>query len=351
MNNLKDELKQITKKRLFWPIVALLVVLIFDTVFIKGFLSIEIKNGNLYGRIIDIINRASSLVVLAVGMTLVIATGGIDISVGSVVAISGAIVVQLLGAGETANTPFFVCILLALAASVVLGAWNGLLVAKIGVQPVVATLILMVAGRGIAQLITNGQIPTTQHKPFSYIAGFLPGLPLPFSIFIVAVVLMIAGLAVKRTALGLFIESIGVNPIASKFTGITVQRVVFFTYAISGLCAGIAGLMISSMIKAADSNNAGYLIEMDAILAVAIGGNSTNGGRFSITASVIGALVIQCLTTTLYALGVSPQILPVVKALVVVAICLMQSEAFHRKIAGIFNWNRRLQHEKTAVKL
>jgi len=184
MSELKDKLKRLMKMRLFWPIVTLLAVLIFDTIFIKGFLAIEIKNGNLYGRLIDIINRASSLMILAVGMTLVIATGGIDISVGSTVAISGAIVVQLLGAGETANTPFYVCIILALLVSVILGAWNGFLVAKIGVQPVVATLILMVAGRGIAQLITNGQIPTTQHKPFSYIAGFLPGLPLPFSIFL-----------------------------------------------------------------------------------------------------------------------------------------------------------------------
>lgn len=350
MKNFKDKVKQITRKRLFWPILVLLMVLIFDMLFIEGFLRIEIKNGNLYGRIIDIVNRASSLVILAVGMTLVIATGGIDISVGSVVAISGAIVVQLLGVGEIANTPFFICILLALVASTVLGMWNGFLVAKIGVQPVVATLILMVAGRGIAQLITNGQIPTTQHKPFSYIAGFLPGLPLPFSIFIVAAVLVIAGLAVKKTALGLLIESVGVNATASKFAGIAVQRVVFLTYAISGLCAGVAGLMISSMIKAADSNNAGYLIEMDAILAVAIGGNSTRGGRFSIAASVVGALVIQCLTTTLYALGISPQVLPVVKALVVVAICLMQSEAFHRMISGIFKRNRGFYHEKAAAK-
>lgn len=346
MQNVNIMLKNLTKKRLFWPIVALLTVLIVDSIFIDGFLTIELKNGNLYGRIIDILNRSSSLIIITIGMTLVIATGGIDISVGSVVAISGAITVQLLGSGLTANTPFFICILIALAVSAILGCWNGFLVSKIGVQAVVATLILNVAGRGIAQLVTNGQIPTTQYKPFSYVAGFLPHLPIPFSIFIVGVVLTAVLLLVKKTPFGLFVESVGVNSEASRFAGLKAKKIVFITYAICGLCAGIAGIMISSMIKAADSNNAGLLIEMDAILAVAIGGNSMNGGKFSIAASCIGALIIQSLTTTLYAMGVSPQILPVVKAIVVVIICLFQSQATHKMILKLFSTNRRSKYEK-----
>ncbi len=347
MQNLVAVIKNLTKKRLFWPIVALLAVLIFDSIFIDGFLTIELKNGNLYGRIIDIINRSSSLIIITIGMTLVIATGGIDISVGSVVAISGAITVQLLGSGIAPNTPFILCIIVSLAVSALLGCWNGFLVSKIGVQAVVATLILNVAGRGIAQLVTNGQIPTTQYKPFAYIAGFLPHLPIPFSIFIVAVVLTAIVLFVKKTAFGLFVESVGINSKASKFAGLKAQRIVFATYAICGVCAGIAGLMISSMIKAADSNNAGLLIEMDAILAVAIGGNSMSGGKFSIAASVIGALIIQSLTTTLYAMGVSPEVLPVVKAIVVVIICLFQSEGTHKMVLKMFSTNRRLKYEKT----
>lgn len=350
MQNIFTWLKSLTKKRLFWPIVALITVLIIDSIFIDGFLTIELKNGNLYGRIIDIINRSSSLIIISIGMTLVIATGGIDISVGSVVAISGAITVQLLGSGTTPKTAFIICILLSLAAAAVLGCWNGFLVSKIGVQAVVATLILNVAGRGIAQLITNGQIPTTQYKPFAYIAGFLPHLPIPFSIFIVTVVLAGVLLLVKKTPFGLFLESVGINSSGSKFAGMNAQRIIFIAYVICGLCAGIAGLIISSMIKAADSNNAGLLIEMDAILAVAIAGNSMNGGKFSIMASVIGALIIQSLTTTLYAMGASPQILPVVKAVVVVIICLFQSEAFRSTIQKAFSKDRRLKYEK-AVKL
>jgi ribose/xylose/arabinose/galactoside ABC-type transport system permease subunit len=347
VQNLVTVIKNLTKKRLFWPIVALLAVLIFDSIFIDGFLTIELKNGNLYGRIIDIINRSSSLIIITIGMTLVIATGGIDISVGSVVAISGAITVQLLGSGIAPNTPFLLCIIASLAAAALLGCWNGFLVSRIGVQAVVATLILNVAGRGIAQLVTNGQIPTTQYKPFSYLAGFLPHLPIPFSIFIVAVVLTAIVLFVKKTAFGLFVESVGVNSKASRFAGLKAQRIVFATYAICGLCAGIAGLMISSMIKAADSNNAGLLIEMDAILAVAIGGNPMSGGKFSIAASVIGALIIQSLTTTLYAMGVSPEVLPVVKAIVVVIICLFQSEGTHKMILKVLSTHRRLKYEKT----
>lgn len=351
IKNIKYKIKELSKKRLFWPMTILVLVLIFDLIFIKGFFSIEIKNGNLYGRPIDIINRASALMILAIGMTLVIATKGIDISVGSVLAISGAIVAQLLGPQAAPHTPLVYCIILALVVSTILGCWNGFLVSKIGVSPVVATLILMVAGRGIAQCITKGQIPTVLYKPFCYIASFVPGIPLPFSIFIVAFVLLIAMLVVKKTAFGMFVESVGINPEASRFSGINVQKIIFMTYAFSGLCAGIAGLISASMIKAADANNAGYLIEMDAILAVAIGGTQLSGGKFSIMGSIIGALIIQSLTTTLYALGVSPEVLPVVKALFVVAICLLQSYDFRRIVLGVFGNERRRQHADLQAKL
>lgn len=346
MKSVIEKIQNLSKRRLFWPLVILILVFIFDFIFIDGFFSIEIKNGNLYGRLIDIVNRGSTLMILAVGMTLVIATKGIDISVGSVLAISGAIVAQMLGPAAEPAKPFILCIILALAVSTILGCWNGFLVAKIGIQPVVATLILMVAGRGIAQCITSGQIPTVQYKPFSYLASFVPGIPLPFSLFIVAVILIISLFVVKKTAFGMFVESVGINPESSRFSGLKVQKIIFFTYAFSGFCAGVAGLISASMIKAADANNAGLLIEMDAILAVAIGGTQLSGGRFSITASIIGALIIQSLTTTLYALGVSPQVLPVVKALAVVAICLLQSPDFRRIALGVFKRNRREQHAK-----
>jgi galactofuranose transport system permease protein len=323
-------LKAIPKKRLFWPFFVLGLILLFDLVVIPGFFSIEFRDGNLFGRLVDILNRGSVYIILAVGMTLVIATGGIDISVGSVLAISGAIVATMLGAGFEAQIPMALCIIVAVLVCIAIGCWNGFLVSKLGVQPVVATLIIMVAGRGIAQLVTKGQIPITNYLPFTYVAGFIPGIPLPTSVFIAAAVVIFALLMTKKTALGIFIESIGINPKASRFSGIKVSKLIFLAYAFAGLCAGIAGLIVCSQIKAADANNAGLLFEMDAILAVAIGGTSLMGGKFSIGASVIGALILQTLTTTLYALGVSPLVLPVVKALVVIAICLLQSEEFRK---------------------
>jgi len=170
--------KQFTSSQLCWPMVALLFVLLFNLFFTKDFFVVEIKDGHFYGVIIDVLNRATPLMVLAVGMTLVFATKGIDISVGSVIAISGAVVASLIGGKleyvdgiQTFVTlmPMPIAILIALLVSMMLGMWNGLLISKVGIQPIVATLILMVAGRGIAQLITQGQIITVYYKPFQFI--------------------------------------------------------------------------------------------------------------------------------------------------------------------------------------
>lgn len=350
---MQNRIKSITKSRLFWPFVILALMIVFNIIFVDDFLKIEIKDGNLFGRIIDIINRAAPLMLMAIGMTLVIATGGTDLSVGSVAAISGAIVCSLIGGDFNGATqhPFAVAILAALLISVIAGLWNGYLVGKLGIQPVVATLILYVAGRGIAQLITEGQIITVYYKPFAYLGGFAPGIPVPFSILIVAVVLTVVLIVLKKTALGLFIESVGVNHVSSRFTGISVTKIKVLVYTFSGLCAGIAGLIISSMIRAADANNAGLMYEMDAILAVAIGGTSTAGGRFSIGASMIGSLIVQSITTTLYAVGVPAQVLPLIKAVVVIVICLVQAEEFRRKALAVFIRKGGVLNEKAAVKL
>lgn len=326
--------------QVFWPLFALAVLLVFNFFFIKNFFALEIIDGHLYGSLIDILNRATPLMFMAIGMTLVIATGGIDISVGSVLAISGAVASIMIGGDMVfidgqqqyvSHYPMALAILVALLISVVCGIWNGLLIAKLGIQAMVASLILLVAGRGIAQLITDGNVITVYYKPFFYIgSGFLLGLP--FSIFLVAAFLAIIMWLVKKTAFGLFIEAIGSNVVSSRFTGLSVQKMIWTCYIISGLCAGIAGLIIASEVKSADSNNAGMFIELDAILAVVLGGNSMAGGRFSMIGSVIGALVVQALTTTIYAIGVPPEVTMVVKALVVVAIYLIQSQTVKKRI-------------------
>lgn len=337
-------LRRIVGARLFWPLLALALMLAFNLVFTKGFFHIEIKDGHLYGSLIDILNRAAPLMLIAIGLTLVIATGGIDISVGAVVAISGALVAMLIGGtlvlkGDVQEyvtlVPMPVAILVALAVSTAAGLWNGLLVSRVGMQPIVATLILIVAGRGVAQLITNGQIITIYYKPYFFVGnGFLLGLP--FSLYIVLAMLGLALFLTRRTALGLFIESIGINPKASRMAGINARNLLLCVYAFCSFCAGIAGLIVCSNVKSADGNNAGMYFELDAILAVVLGGTSTAGGKFYLLGSMVGALIIQTLTTTIYSIGVPPEITLVVKSIVVFLVMMFQSETFRRAVFGRF---------------
>jgi len=219
------------------------------------------------------------------------------------------------------------------AVAALCGLWNGMLVARVGMQPIIATLILMVAGRGIAQLITNGQIITIYYGPYFFLgSGYLLGLP--FSLFIVAAVFIALYLAITRSALGLFIQSVGINPEASRVAGIQARAIIVGVYAFCGACAGVAGLLISSNVKSADGNNAGQLIELDAILAVTLGGTALTGGRFSLVGSMIGTLIIQTLTYAIYSLGVPPEINLVVKAVVVFVVMLLQSPEFRAALRG-----------------
>ncbi len=322
------------RHHLAWPLITLVLLLIVNTVFNSSFLHLEWREGHLYGSLIDILNRAAPLVLVSLGMTMVIATRGIDISVGAVVAIAAAVAAWMIGgsvAGTETRFPLPLALLGALGVAAVCGLWNGVLVAKVGMQPIIATLILMVAGRGIAQLITDGQIITVYYKPFFFLGGgYLLGLP--FSVFIVAGVFLALYLAVTRTALGLFIQAVGINPTAARVAGVQARRLIVGAYAFCGACAGVAGLLISSNVKSADGNNAGQLIELDAILAVTLGGTALTGGRFSLVGSVIGALIIQTLTYAIYSLGVPPEINLVVKAGVVFAVMLLQSPEFRSEI-------------------
>ncbi|WP_438431801.1 ABC transporter permease [Gorillibacterium sp. sgz500922] len=324
---------RVAKHHLFWPFVILAGLLLFNLIYKPWFFSIQVKNGHLYGSLIDIINFGAPLALVAIGMTLIIATKGIDLSVGSVIALSGAISCLLISKAGDQNTLSIVLLSVgaALALSLFAGLWNGTLVSVFGIQPIVATLILMVAGRGVAQLITGGQIITVSSHKYEFIgAGWL--FMLPFSVFIVAVLFIAALFLTRKTALGLFIESVGSNPTASRLMGIRSRTILLAVYLFGSLCAGIAGLIISSNVSSADGNNAGLWYELDAILAVVIGGTSMNGGRFYLSGSLIGAMVIQTLTTTIYMTGIPSDTILVVKAVVVFAVCLIQSEKFRKKV-------------------
>jgi len=328
----------IVRHRLFWPAAVLVLLLVSNVFFAPRFFTITLQDGHLYGSLIDVLRSATPLALVALGMTMVIATGGIDLSVGSVMAISGAVACLLIG--DMSDQSNVAGVLLAcgaaLALSAVLGLWNGMLVAVIGIQPIIATLILMVAGRGIAQLLTGGQIINVSSPPFRVIgAGYVLGIPV--SVIIVAVVVAAAVLLVRRSALGVLIEAVGASPTASRLAGIRARGLTIMVYVFAATCAGIAGLIFSSNVASADSNAAGNLIELDAILAVVIGGTALTGGRFSIGGSVLGAVLISALDITTYTIGVPAETTLLFKAVVVVILCLSQSAAFR---AAVFRRRR-----------
>lgn len=311
-------------------LLSLILLLLYNLFFTKGFFNIEIMDGHLYGVLIDIIKRGGPLMFVSLGMTFVIATGGTDISVGSIMAITGAISATLIGGtvsgaiNTKAGMPMLIAILISLGVAVVCGLWNGFLVAGLGIQPLIVTLMLQVAGRGIAELITSGFVRNVYYPPFAYFGtGWLFGLP--FSIFVITLIAVIMHLFTRKTAFGLYLESAGSNRIAARLAGIKVKWVIWAAFAVCGLMSGIAGLLATSEIRAAEASTLGLFIELDAIMACIIGGNSMKGGRFTLAGSFIGAVLVQTLTTTIYMKGIPSETILVFKAIVLILVCLLQT--------------------------
>lgn len=321
-------IRRVTSSRYFWPLAALALILLANLLLSPEFFQIQARDGRLYGSIIDVLNRSAPVALLAIGMSLVIATGGIDLSVGAVMAICGAVCANLLNAAGWDFVPVVVCI--GLLTGLAAGLINGTLVSVLGIQPIVATLVLMVAGRGVAQLINGGQIITFHNDGFAFLGvGSLLGLPTP--VIIVIVTWLAAHLLTRMTALGLFIEAVGSNARASFYSGISIRSVRMFVYCVAGVCSALAGIIVTADIQGADANNAGLWLELDAILAVVIGGAALTGGRFSLLLSIIGALIIQALSTTIIMSGVPPTWNLLIKSLVIVAVLLLQSPVFRRR--------------------
>ncbi|MBL8759897.1 MAG: ABC transporter permease [Phycisphaerae bacterium] len=321
---------------LAWPLAALALLVLFNLLFTPGFFNIELRDARLFGTPIDILNHASKVAIVAVGMTLVIATGGVDLSVGAVVAIAGAIAAML---ATRTQAPFPLVVLAALAAGGVAGLCNGVLVTRLRLQPIVATLVLMVAGRGVAQLITDGLIITFEHRELSSLANTSFAL-LPIPAWIAIALALATGLLTRRTAAGMFLEAVGDNDRACRYAGVNDRAIKLAAYAFCGGCAGLAGLVECSYIKAADANNAGLFLELDVILAVVIGGTSLSGGRFSISGSLAGAVLIQTLTKTMYMHDVSADVAPLPKAIAVLAVCVLQSPVVKDRVSAAFSRGR-----------
>lgn len=343
-----SNLKKLTKQQLFLPIFCMLLVLCVNIFYdvsqgrdFYDFFKIYIQNEALNGRIVNILNRGSEVAILAIGMTLVVsASAGTDISVGSVMALSAGVCCTLL-AGPAAPqatelaVPLIVGVLAALIMGCICGAFNGALVAYLNIQPMVATLILWTAARAIGLLVCNNLIVYVRNDSFAVFGGYIGPVPTP--IIIAAVCILVITLVLKMSAMGMYIQSVGINRRASRIAGLNSQKIIFLCYVLCGLCAGIAGLVASSRITSADTNNIGLNYELDAILAVALGGNSLAGGRFNLAGSIIGAYTIQAITTTMYNLGVSSAVNPVFKAVIVIIIVAVQAppvKAYFKKLSA-----------------
>ena len=309
-------------RRMGPQLLALAAILLLDRLAAPSFFDLGIHGGRLVGSVMDVLDRAAPVGLLALGMAPVIATGGIDLSVGAIMAIAGAVMAALV----THGAAWWLAILGALAAGAACGAWNGLLVSVLGIQPFVATLVLMVAGRGVAQLVTQGRIMTFVEPHLAGIGGGAwLGLPAPVVILAAATALAVA--LVRATPLGLFIEAAGGSRRASRLAGVNSNAVIVSVYLASGVAAAMAGVIVAGDISGADANNAGLWSELDAILAVALGGGSLAGGRFSLTRAALAAVAIQALKTGILLTGLPPEFNLLVMAGAVILVLCLQSPA------------------------
>lgn len=339
-------IQKIFRRQIFIPIAALLILAIFNLIADPSFYKITLgynSAGNpvLSGYLITILDYGSELVILAIGMTLVTAaSGGQDISVGAAIAISGSVILRVLcgtnSRPDTLQAPIIVAFLISCVVAMLFGAFNGALVAYFKIQPMVATLILYTAGRSIAAWINNNELPIVNDPSFAVFGGFIPGIPIPTPVFIAAACILVTVLVLKFTNLGLYTQAVGINESSSRLNGLNPAFIKFLTFVILGLCVAVAGLIKVSRLSSINYSVIAKDIEMDAILAVALGGNALGGGKFNMTASILGAFVIQFLTTTLYKFNVQSDALPAYKAVVVILLVVFSAPVVREKMGEFF---------------
>lgn len=308
--------------RRFGVLAALALLILLNIAITPNFLSWQTLNINL--------TQVCTIVIVAVGMTLVIASGGIDLSVGSLMAIAGALA-PLIFMGKIIVLPApWVGVALAfvvpVAVAACFGLFNGWLVTRWSVQPIVATLVLFIAGRGIAQVMTNGNLQVFREPSFQFI-GFGRVLGIPFQVVLMLVIVAAAAYVLRRTVFGRQVLAIGGNPEAARLAGMPIRRVVCSVYVIAGALAGVAGLIVIARNSASDANLVGLGMELDAIAAVAVGGTALTGGRATVIGTLIGALVIQLVRYTLLANGVPDAAALIVKAALIVLAVWIQRRA------------------------
>jgi galactofuranose transport system permease protein len=298
----------------YGALAALVVLFVYNAVATPYFLTPQ-------SLLFILLRQAAPIAIVAVGMAIVIGTGGIDLSVGSVMAIAGQV-----GASLVLNDqPFLLAILAALLVSALCGLFNGTLVARFGVQPIIATLILFIAGRGIAQLITNGELQPLSNPQFQWIGVARP-FGVPAQVIIAVVVAVVAWLVIRLTVFGRYVLAVGGNETASRLAGVPAARVKLIAYVTSGVLAGLVGLIAVSATSASDANNTGLGMELDAIAAVAVAGTPLTGGKVTVWGAVVGAVLLKLLQNTLITHGVPKEVAQIIEGAVIVAALWLQRQ-------------------------
>jgi simple sugar transport system permease protein len=342
MSKFKSTIQTIARSQLFIPLLALFLLIVFNLIRDPSFFSVAIVKNNvgnmvLSGNLVSIIDNASELVFLSIGMTLVTAASrGQDISVGAAATIAGSVFINILRANGVTLPMILFAFLATCLVAALFGMFNGTLVSIFNIQPMIATLILFTAGRDIAYWINGGASPSLPDKTLTnYFGTFFPGIPIPTPILIVVVCLIIVTLILKFTNLVLYAQSVGINESAARLNGIDPVRMKMMVFIILGVCVAIAGAVNVCRMGSLNHKTALLDIEMDAILAVAIGGNALIGGKFSIVGSVIGAYIIKALQITLYAMQVSSDAIKAYKAVVIIAIVLIGSPVVKKSVGQL----------------
>ena len=327
---------------LFLPLSVLALLIGINLIKGANYFSISVINGALYGNIPNILFGASELVILAIGMTLVTASSrGQDISVGVAAAITSAVFVQvLLHAGHITWLTIGAGFLASCVVGIVIGAFNGSLVSIFRVQPMVATLILFTAGRSIAFMIDGKLSPVLANDLTGQIGSVIPGVPIQTPIILTVVFIALVAVFLKTTNLKLYSECVGINEKAARLNGIDPARIKFLTYSILGVCTAVAGFIAVNKAGRHDSVNLLKFVEMDAILAVAIGGNALGGGKFSISGSIIGAYTIEVLNRTLLRLEVGTETIKAFKAVFIIILMVVASPVVRDFATKALGWVR-----------
>jgi galactofuranose transport system permease protein len=305
----------------YGALAALVLLLVYNSLFTPNFLSAQTLYVNL--------TQVTTIMIVAVGMTIVIATGGIDLSVGSLMAIAGALA-PLIFLSQIApfNDPLIgtlLAYLLPILATTALGLFNGYLVTSVRLQPIIATLVLYIAGRGIAQVMTNGYLQSFKNPAFQVIGLGRP-FGIPVQVILMLIIVVVAAWVMRSTVFGRYVVATGGNEAAARLAGTPVNRVKRSAYALSGALAGLAGLIVIAINSASDANLVGQNMELDAIAAVAVGGTPLSGGRALILGTLVGALIIQLIRFTLLANGVPFALAQIINAAIILGAVYIQKQ-------------------------